>query len=93
MRRLNSAGKASAEVIGIGAAPQTDYNDRPLLVQLVDHGEIVGREPLSAGRARHLAALAELPLDAHKMSRGDPVIETILLDSTGSPADNPYAKK
>ena len=75
-RRFDPAGVAEAEVIGIDHEPEVDHG-RPLLVPLVTDGEIIGREPLDAARDRHLAARAELPLDALKMSRGEPVIETI----------------
>ncbi|MDR0837078.1 MAG: nicotinate phosphoribosyltransferase [Propionibacteriaceae bacterium] len=85
LRRLNDNGRATAEVIGVGAMPEGDSNDRELLVPLVLDGEIVGREPLAAARERHTAALAELPLDARKMSKGDPAIETIYLDEQGNP--------
>jgi nicotinate phosphoribosyltransferase len=37
----------------------------------------VGREPLDAARERHAAARAELPPEAHQMSRGEPVIPTV----------------
>lgn len=89
LRRLNDNGVAEAEVIGVGTPPDGDGNDRPVLVQLVDHGEIVGDEPLSAARERHFRSRAELPIDALKMSRGEPVIETIYLDQGRSTA-NPY---
>lgn len=92
LRRLDERGHAEAEVIGIGTPPISDHNDRPLLVPLVVDGQIVGREPLAAARERHRRVLAELPLAAHKMSRGDAAVETILLDDRGTPADNPYAK-
>ena len=92
LRRLDARGRATAEVIGIGAPPDGDYNDRPLLVPLVDHGEIVGREPLADARARHDRAIAELPMEARKMSRGEPAIETVMLDDHGTPATNPYAR-
>jgi nicotinate phosphoribosyltransferase len=52
--------------------PIDNSNDRPLLVQLVNGGKIVGDE--STMRERHLRARAELPLAALKMSRGEPVI-------------------
>ncbi len=90
-RRLDERGRATAEVIGIGAPPH-EPGDRPLLVQLVDHGEIVGRETLADARARHDRAIAELPMEARKMSRGDAAIETILVDEGGAPAANPYAR-
>lgn len=77
LRRLGPDGRAQAEVIGIGEAPENDGNDRPLLVPLVRDGEIVGREPLEDARTRHTRARAELPLNAQMLSRGEPVIETI----------------
>ena len=93
LRRLNDAGRAEAEVVGIGAPPQGDTNDRPLLVPLVLDGEVVGREPLAAARERHLRVRAELPLSALKMSRGEPAIETLMLDDEGDPTHNPYLRK
>jgi nicotinate phosphoribosyltransferase len=93
LRRLGPDGRAEAEVVGIGAAPADDGNDRPLLVELVRGGEIVGREPLAAARERHARAVAELPSSARKMSRGEPVIETLMLDELGQPTHNPYATK
>jgi nicotinate phosphoribosyltransferase len=79
LRRLDEHGVAEAEVIGIGTPPENDGNDRALLVELVRHGEVVGREPLDAARKRHLAARAELPWSAQQMSKGDPVIPTVIL--------------
>jgi nicotinate phosphoribosyltransferase len=77
LRRLSGEGTAEAEIVGVGVPPSGDSNDRPLLVQLVKDGTIVGDEPLEAMRQRHLRARAELPIDALKMSRGEPVIKTI----------------
>lgn len=91
LRRLNASGIAEAEVIGVGAPPQGDTNDRPLLKHLVSGGEIVGREPLSDARDRHAAARAELPSEAFKMSKGFPSIVTIMLDAEGDQTFNPYA--
>ena len=90
MRRLNEAGIAEAEVVGIGAPPEGDHNDRPLLVELVRKGEIVGREPLADAQARHEAARSELPPHAFKMSRL-PAIVTIMLDRESDKTFNPYA--
>ena len=90
LRRLDGRGKAEAEVIGIGAPPQGDHNDRPLLVELVRNGEFVGAEPLAAAQQRHLRARTELPLAAWKMSKGDPAIPTLMLDADGVPTVNPY---
>ncbi|QZY28380.1 nicotinate phosphoribosyltransferase [Nocardioides coralli] len=80
LRRRDARGVAEAEVVGIGEPPLDDGDDRSLLVPLVREGEIVGRETLDAARDRHLAARAELPLDARKLSRGEPVIDTVHLD-------------
>ena len=93
LRRLDANGHAEAEVVGIQATPDGDHNDRPLLVQLVDNGRVVGREPLADARQRHRRALAELPSSARKMSRGEAVLETVMLDEAGSPTLNPYATK
>jgi nicotinate phosphoribosyltransferase len=75
--RRRSHGVAEAEVIGIGHPPHHDGDDRPLLVPLVEHGEVVGAEPLTATRDRHAASLAELPATARQLSRGEPVIPTL----------------
>jgi nicotinate phosphoribosyltransferase len=76
LRRRGSDGVAEAELIGVGAPPQDDGDDRPLMVELVRGGEVVGREPLDAARRRHVDAIAELPRESHKLSRGEPAITT-----------------
>ena len=93
LRRLDANGRAEAEVIGIGTPPKGDYNDRPILVQLVAKGKFVGREPLEAARERHHQVRAELPQAALKMSKGEPALPTILLDDDGQATDNPYATR
>jgi len=77
LRRRDPKGVAEAEVIGIARCPTDDGNDRPLLVDLVTEGEVVGREPLDAARDRHAATLAELPPSALQLSRGEPAIPTV----------------
>ena len=89
LRRLSEDGTAEAEIIGIGVPPSGDSNDRPLLVKLVDGGKIIGDEPLGVMRERHLRSRAELPLEALKMSRGEPVIQT-LFGGNGGEVRNPY---
>jgi nicotinate phosphoribosyltransferase len=89
LRRLSDQGTAVAEIIGIGTPPSGDSNDRALLVKLVDGGKIVGDETLGIMRERHLRSRAELPLEALKMSRGEPVIETVFL-GIGEDVRNPY---
>jgi len=56
-------------------------------VQLVNGGKIVGDESLETVRERHLRARPELPLEALKMFRGGPVIETVF---PGTGDRNPY---
>ncbi|MDN5761303.1 MAG: nicotinate phosphoribosyltransferase [Microlunatus sp.] len=91
LRRIDAAGVAERELIGVGTPPVGDHNDRDLLVPLVRGGEIVGEEELGTARERHARSRAELPLEAMKMSRGEPVIDTTYLDEHGS-LDNPYAR-
>ncbi|MEU6443685.1 nicotinate phosphoribosyltransferase [Streptomyces sp. NPDC047046] len=74
-RRRDAAGTAEAEVVGTGEVPDALSADL-LLVPLVTKGEVVGREPMSAARDRHKAALEGLPLSAKQLSRGEPVIPT-----------------
>lgn len=81
VRRRNAAGTAEAELIGIGHPPSSDHDDRDLLVQLVEGGKIIGGESLDTARKRHAQVRTELPLDALKMSRGEPVIPTIYLEA------------
>jgi nicotinate phosphoribosyltransferase len=76
-RRRSPDGVAEAEVIGLRMTAPRSAADRPLLIPLIRAGEVVGREPLSAARARHDTARAELPVTALQMSRGEPAIPTI----------------
>ncbi len=90
-RRL-VGGVAQAEVIGIGV-PAGRPGDRELAVDLVLDGTIVGREPLGEARERHARVRAELPLDALKMSRGEPVIETVVVHPDGAAESETYHSK
>jgi nicotinate phosphoribosyltransferase len=89
LRRLSDKGTAVTEVVGVGTPPGGDSNDRALLVKLVDGGKIVGDEMLEIMRERHLRSRAELPLEALKMSRGEPVIETVF-PGIGEDIRSPY---
>ena len=90
MRRLDERGRAEAEVIGLGAAPTSDGNDRYLLIDIIKGGEVVDHSTLKDARQRHLDSLAELPPSALRISKGDPAIETIILDAVGLETTNPY---
>jgi nicotinate phosphoribosyltransferase len=50
---------------------------RRLLRPLVRDGKAVAREPIDAARARHQAAISELPAYARRLSRGYPAIPTV----------------
>ena len=63
-----------------GERPTGDDNDRELLVQLVSGGEIIVDTGVEAARAHHAAALAELPVKATRLSKGEPVIPTLFVD-------------
>jgi nicotinate phosphoribosyltransferase len=76
MRHRDSAGVASAERVSL-VPSSPGVLDRELLVPLVVSGEVVGREPVDVPRARHQAALAELPAYALQLSRGYPAIPTV----------------
>jgi nicotinate phosphoribosyltransferase len=90
VRRRDTKGIAEAELVGVGTPPESDFDDRPLLRELVRDGEIVGREPLADARERHERARLELPRDGFKMSRGEPVIPTYFLDPAGHFLPSPY---
>ncbi len=77
LRRRDADGVAEAEVVGVGAAPDDDGDDRWLTVPLVEQGTVVGREPVDRARERHQAAREELPLRARQLSRGEPAIPTL----------------
>ena len=79
VRQTSREGVAEAELVGSDARSEGDRNGRNLLTQLVKSGEVVGEEPLQAARDRHQRVRAELPPEALKMSKGEPVIETVYL--------------
>jgi nicotinate phosphoribosyltransferase len=76
LRRLGPDGVAEAELVGIGALPSGDADDRTLLVPLVSAGKVIGAESLDAARERHLRTRDELPLPARQLQKGEPAIPT-----------------
>jgi nicotinate phosphoribosyltransferase len=91
LRRLDARGVAEAEVIGFGTMPGKDDKDgtdgsdvspltRPLMVELMRHGEIVVDLSLDVARRRHEQSRAELPPRALQLSRGGPAITTVFQD-------------
>lgn len=77
LRRRGPNGRAEAEIVGIGARPEDDGDDRALMVDLVRDGERVDTSTLADARARHAASRAELPITATQLQRGDICIPTI----------------
>ncbi|MFF0573507.1 nicotinate phosphoribosyltransferase [Streptosporangium saharense] len=79
-RRLDGSGTAEAELVTVsGDRPENDRPGgvRPLQVELVRGGEIVGAEPLEAARERHRRSVAELPATARQLARGYEAIPTV----------------
>ncbi|MEO6943331.1 MAG: nicotinate phosphoribosyltransferase, partial [Lacisediminihabitans sp.] len=81
VRTLNESGKATAEVIHVGQPEVSTARHRPLLVRLMTDGTPERRYCGPAGtklaREHRATAIAELPADAFRLSRGDPVIPTL----------------
>jgi nicotinate phosphoribosyltransferase len=76
VRTLDETGAAAYELV-IEREPDDLSQGRPLLRTLVRDGEAVGRETLTAARARHQRSVAELPAHARQLSRGYPAIPTV----------------
>jgi nicotinate phosphoribosyltransferase len=73
-------GVAVAEDIYVEDPPVDAAAGRPLLVDLVRDGspvsEYLGAAGVAAAREHHAAAIAELPVQALSLSRGEPAIPT-----------------
>ena len=80
LRRLSADGVAEAEVVGIEERPTDDGDDRPLMVDLVQGGELLAPLDLAAARERHAASRAELPAVALRLQRGDVALPTLFED-------------
>lgn len=82
LRRLDEDGVATAEVVRIGGRPENDGNDRPVTCDFIVDGELQDGWTGPAGVTRavehHAAARAELPRAIQSMSRGEPVIPTVV---------------
>lgn len=73
-------GVADSETIYVGRAPDASADARQLLVPLVTGGRpeegYLGVEGTVRARDHHAAAVAELPADALRLSKGEPAIPT-----------------
>jgi nicotinate phosphoribosyltransferase len=86
-RRLDSAGIAREEMVQVGdesgeSASPAGFSDleRELLVPLVQGGVVderyLGASGTKRARQHHAAVMQELPIEAFRLGRGDPVIPT-----------------
>ncbi|MEJ6490077.1 nicotinate phosphoribosyltransferase [Leucobacter sp. USCH14] len=84
-RSFTAGGVASRELILLGdgpggAAEGDDSDGRTVLAPLIVDGEIqtgfTGADGIAAARERHRSSVAELPLVAMSLTRGDPAIPT-----------------
>jgi len=78
--RTLADGVAVAETIYIGSTPEASVTARPLLVPLVTRGAIdesyLGAAGTVLARSHRAEAVAELPGDALRLSKGEPAIPT-----------------
>lgn len=93
MRRRDADGVAEAEIIGLGNPPENDGDDRDLLVPMFESGHRVHAETLDEARERHKTVRDELPRAALRISRGEPVLETIIIDEEGVEGPSPYSRR
>jgi len=88
VRRLDASGTARAEVVLVGGDPadmtepaDESGRDRVLLVPLITDGVIDDRYLGAAGteraRLHHASVMRELPIEAFRLGRGEPVIPTL----------------
>jgi nicotinate phosphoribosyltransferase len=91
-RRIDDAGRALEEVVvrgsGSAVAAPEDYGLRPLQVTYARGGEIdsayLGAAGVNRARDHHQGAAAELPIQARRLSDGEPAIPTIVTSSRAS---------
>jgi nicotinate phosphoribosyltransferase len=80
LRRIDAQGVASAEVLGAGHHPDESKTDRELLVPLVTNGvvdeQFLGANGVTLAREVHRKAMLELPIQAHRLQRGDAALTT-----------------
>lgn len=81
MRSLHPSGIAKAETIYVDTASPNATGERALLVPLVTNGVVdaryTGPDGTRLAREHHEQAIAELPDDAFRLSRGEPAIPTV----------------
>ncbi|WP_255408773.1 nicotinate phosphoribosyltransferase [Cryobacterium sp. M15] len=85
LRRVDAAGTAQEEIILLGDGPGGSFDsrsglERALLVPLISDGTVDERYVGPAGtlraRAHNASVMQELPIEAFRLGRGEPVIPT-----------------
>ncbi|MDQ1581993.1 MAG: nicotinate phosphoribosyltransferase, partial [Microbacteriaceae bacterium] len=83
VRRIGPDGRAVAEAIHIVGDETVEDSGRNLLVPLITDGVIeqryLGASGVALAREHRAAAVAELPDQAFRLGRGDPVLPTLFL--------------
>ncbi|MDJ0334542.1 nicotinate phosphoribosyltransferase [Salinibacterium sp. G-O1] len=81
VRTVDSTGTAVAETIYVDAPPAASATGRTLSATLVTNGvsddTFTGAAGTARARAHHATAIAELPEEAFRLGRGEPVIPTV----------------
>ena len=81
VRTLGGDGRATQETILVEEAAPDSATERPLMVQLMTDGvadpAFTGAAGTASAREHRAAAIAELPADALRLSRGEPAIPTV----------------
>lgn len=81
VRTMNDLGRAVAETIDVGDSAVSNSSARDLLVTLIERGEVdaryTGPEGVELARTHRADAIAELPDQAFRLGRGEPIIPTV----------------
>jgi nicotinate phosphoribosyltransferase len=84
IRRIGADGRATAEAIHIVGDEPIEDTGRSLLVPLITDGVIeqryLGASGVALARKHRAAAVSELPDQAFRLGRGDPVLPTLFLN-------------
>ncbi len=80
VRRRDSSGTATHELVSAHGIPVGDGDDRPLMVPLMRGGDVVHEASLDDARKRHAESRVELPAAAVQLSRGEPAIPTVFVE-------------
>ncbi|WP_134324766.1 nicotinate phosphoribosyltransferase [Cumulibacter soli] len=75
VRRYDGDGKMTAEEVVISGVPTIGSRDRDLQVPFILDGTLQPRHSLIESRDYHREAMSTLPREAHKLLRGQPVLD------------------